>query len=123
MYLIVNGGLKGFTPQEIQIIANIARYHRKSPPKPEHEAFASLPARAREIVLCGAALLRICDGLDRSHCGVVNDLQIVLGNRRVRIRLQAHGDTELELWAARRKMDVFEQFFHRTLSFAPAHPK
>jgi len=123
MYLIMNGGLKGFSNEEISIIANLARYHRKSPPKPEHDAYASLSAKAQQIVLTGAAILRICDGLDRSHCSVINDIQVVLGNRRVRVRLQARGDTELELWASRRKMDVFEQVFHRTLSFAPSRRK
>ncbi len=56
MYLVMNGDLKGFTPEETQVIANIARYHRKSDPTVKHESFALLSAADRQIVRVGAAL-------------------------------------------------------------------
>jgi exopolyphosphatase/guanosine-5'-triphosphate,3'-diphosphate pyrophosphatase len=120
MYLILHGDLKGFDEEEVRIIANIARYHRKSPPKPSHEAFASLPPRSKRIVRVGAALLRIADGLDRSHNGVVSAVRTRAAAGEVRVLLETRGDPALEIWAAKRKCDLFEEVFDRTVSFKPA---
>jgi exopolyphosphatase/guanosine-5'-triphosphate,3'-diphosphate pyrophosphatase len=117
MYLILHGALKGFEPDEVQTIANIARYHRKSKPKPTHDAYASLPARAKRVVNVGAALLRIADSLDRTHTGVVSGVKLRVEKRRVRATVQSRGDSEIELWTARKKMDLFTEAFDRTISF------
>ncbi|HEX4125540.1 MAG TPA: Ppx/GppA phosphatase family protein [Tepidisphaeraceae bacterium] len=117
MYLIDNGGLKNFTREEIAIIANIARYHRKSAPKMKHEPYAALSSRARNVVMVGAALLRIADGLDRSHGSMVSSVTTKIGKKRVDVTIKARGDIELELWGARRKLDLFTQVFGRKLRF------
>ena len=67
-YVIRNSEhLTGFTDREIEIIAQVARYHRKSPPKPEHEAFSRLWPDDQRLVRALAALLRVAIGLDRSY--------------------------------------------------------
>jgi exopolyphosphatase/guanosine-5'-triphosphate,3'-diphosphate pyrophosphatase len=119
MYLILHGGLKGFAPEEIAIIANIARYHRKSEPTTEHEAFVALSPKARNVVRVGAAILRVADGLDRTHCSVVRNLKVRIDKNKVRVQFDGRGDTELELWAARRKMRLFTDVFGRSLAFEP----
>src|SRR5262249_42861608 len=83
MYLIQHGRLKGFAEEEVQIIANIVRYHRKKGPRESHDAFAALSGKAKKIVRAGAALLRVSDGLDRSHCSVVSSLHCSIGRRKV----------------------------------------
>jgi exopolyphosphatase/guanosine-5'-triphosphate,3'-diphosphate pyrophosphatase len=117
MYLIDNGGLKNFSREEIAIIANIARYHRKSKPRMSHEPYAALSSRARNVVYVGAALLRIGDGLDRSHGSVVSSVATKVGKKRVDVTIKARGDIELELWGARRKLDMFTDVFGRKLRF------
>lgn len=117
MYLILNGGLKGFTEEEVQIIANIARYHRKTPPTRAHDEYAELPGRARRVVDVGAAILRIADGLDRSHACAVQGLYCRIGQRKVRCVIDARVDVELEIWGARRKGDFFERVFDRKIEF------
>jgi exopolyphosphatase/guanosine-5'-triphosphate,3'-diphosphate pyrophosphatase len=119
MYLILHGDLKGFDGEEIRIIANIARYHRKSPPASDHEQFTSLPPKAKRIVRVGAAMLRIADGLDRSHNTVVSTVRCRVGGKKVRVNLEIRGDPALEIWAAKRKRDLFEDLFHRSISFKP----
>lgn len=120
-YLILNGNLKSFTPEEVRIIANVARYHRKSKPDPaSHPEYAVLSKRGKRVVNIGAALLRIADGLDRSHCGVVSGLKTKVGRHHVTITVHARGDAELELWGARRQMDLFAEVFDRTVSFEEA---
>ncbi len=117
MYLILNGDLKNFSDDEIKVVANIARYHRKATPKDSHDAYASLSSRMRRIVDVGAALLRLSDGLDRSHSSVIQDLRCKIENRKVKCVLTAKSDAELEIWGARRKRDWFEEVFGRSISF------
>jgi exopolyphosphatase/guanosine-5'-triphosphate,3'-diphosphate pyrophosphatase len=117
MYLIQHGALKDFEPEEVAIIAQLARYHRKSSPKTAHEPFAKLSPKARKVVRVGAAILRVADALDRTHCGAVSGLKVKLGDHRVKLTLTARGDTEMELWAARKKMALFAEVFDRTMSF------
>ena len=114
-YLILNGGLKNFTDEEIPIIANIARYHRKAAPKASHRQFAKLSSRARRVVRVGAALLRVADGLDRSHGSVVSAVKSEIGGKKVELTVKARGDAELEIWGARSKMDMFLDVFNRKL--------
>jgi exopolyphosphatase/guanosine-5'-triphosphate,3'-diphosphate pyrophosphatase len=115
MYLILHGNLLGFSREEVRIIANIARYHRKAAPNLSHKSFARLSRKAQKIVRVGAALLRIADGLDRSHSGVITGLSSRLTRKRVQITLKARGDAELELWGARRKRSLFAKVFGRSL--------
>lgn len=119
MYLVLNGDLKNFSAEEINIIANIARYHRKSEPTRKHAAFDALSASGRRIVCVGAALLRIADGLDRSHAGVVNDLRCRTNGKTVRVIISAKSDAALELWGAQRKNGLFEKVFGRELTVSP----
>jgi exopolyphosphatase / guanosine-5'-triphosphate,3'-diphosphate pyrophosphatase len=120
MYLVQHGELKGFSDREIDIIANMTRYHRASMPKPSHGAYMSLPSGDRHIVDVGGAILRIADGLDRSHSRVVRDLKCQIGKRRVKVQITGRGDIELELWAARRKTDLFIRAFDRVITFRAA---
>jgi exopolyphosphatase/guanosine-5'-triphosphate,3'-diphosphate pyrophosphatase len=115
MYLILHGGLQNFTHEEIAIIANIARYHRKSEPKNSHRQFAKLTSQARRVVRVGAALLRVADGLDRSHGSVVASVTSEITDKKVELTVKARGDAELEIWGARSKMDMFHDVFNRKL--------
>ena len=117
MYLILHGDLKNFSADEIKVVANIARYHRKATPRARHDTYASLPARMRRIVDVGAAFLRLSDGLDRSHSSVIQDLRCKIDNSKVICTLTAKSDAELEIWGARRKRDWFEEVFGRSISF------
>jgi exopolyphosphatase/guanosine-5'-triphosphate,3'-diphosphate pyrophosphatase len=111
-YLIKNSDLAGFTADEIDIVANVARYHRRSVPLKKHEAFTELSDSHQRTVRTLASLLRIADALDRSHFSVVDTLDVKLGDA-VTIKLHVTGDAELETWAARSRADLFEQVFHR----------
>lgn len=121
MYLVLNGNLQGFTQDEVRVVASIARYHRKSMPSLSHAEYAAMKPSDREIVRVGGALLRMADGLDRTHSFVVSDLDVRIGKRRVQVGLVGKGDMQLELWAARRKTDLFVDVFGRTVVFRVGH--
>src|SRR5437762_8299425 len=73
-YLIKNGDLRGFDPEEIDIIALVARYHRQATPKRSHDEFGQLRRRTRTTVRTLAAILRLAEGLDRSHGQTITGL-------------------------------------------------
>jgi len=116
-YLIKNGELRGFDPQEIEIIALLARYHRQATPKKDHDGYGSLKGALRKSVRTLAAMLRLAEGLDRSHAQVVIALDVVPRGNAYLIRLRAAGDAELELWAAHRHGTELERVLHRPLRF------
>jgi exopolyphosphatase / guanosine-5'-triphosphate,3'-diphosphate pyrophosphatase len=117
-YLITHGELRGFTPEEIAVIAAIARFHKGAPPKSSHEELTELSPEARRLVIQLTAILRVADSFDRSHHGVVRDLRIARRNGRLTIRLDTAGrDAALELWGAERKSDLWEKSFDVDLAF------
>jgi exopolyphosphatase/guanosine-5'-triphosphate,3'-diphosphate pyrophosphatase len=116
-YLIKNGELRGFEPLEIEVIALIARYHRQATPKKSHEGYGILKGDLRRTVRTLAAMLRLAEGLDRSHAQVVTAVDVVPKGDAYLIRLRASGDAELELWAAHRHAAALEEILERPLRF------
>jgi exopolyphosphatase/guanosine-5'-triphosphate,3'-diphosphate pyrophosphatase len=116
-YVIRNSELAGLTDAEIEVIAQIARYHRKSAPKPSHPDFAALPPADQELVRALAAILRVAIGLDRSHQARVRHVRGELGPDRVVIHVEsANGaDTSLELYAADERKELLEAVIGRRL--------
>lgn len=110
-HLIVHADLPGFTRREIQIVANVARYHRKAPPSPGHADFAALPAPDRRLVRALAAILRIADGLDRTHTQNVADVSAQVRGDRLLISAAAEHDPATDLWGSQRKSRLFERVF------------
>ncbi len=116
-YLIRNGELLGYTETEIEIIANIARYHRKSTPKKKHENYRNLPSKEhRQIVNQLSALLRIAVALDRRQIGAVGQVECEYRpeERELYLHLQLSQpdeDCALELWSLDYKKAPFEAEF------------
>ena len=101
-YLIKHGDLRGFEPDEIEIIALVARYHRQVQPKKSHAGFGELPRAQRETVRVLAAFVRLAEGLDRSHAQVVSGVRVHRADDALTVRLRSTSDPDLEIWAARR---------------------
>lgn len=116
-YIIRNAELPGFTENDKEIIANIARYHRKSHPKDKHDAFRELDEQDKEVVMKLAALLRVADGLDRSHSSLVDDISCRIRKKKVTCYLKPRfkSNPALEVWGAQRKKQLFEAEFGRKL--------
>jgi exopolyphosphatase/guanosine-5'-triphosphate,3'-diphosphate pyrophosphatase len=119
-YLIRYGQLRGFDPTEVNLLAGIARWHRKGDPRPTDET-GPLAADDEDRLRKLTALLRVADGLDRSHHDIVDDVHVRVGPSLVRVYLDAGGNVELEQWAARRRRSLFEKVFDRELELT-THP-
>jgi exopolyphosphatase/guanosine-5'-triphosphate,3'-diphosphate pyrophosphatase len=115
-YLITHGDLTGFSADEIEVLASLARYHKGGRPKPTHENWRRLDPYLQAVVEKLAAILRIADGLDRSHRQVVTGVVCRLRSRRLELEASARTDCEPELDAARKKAGLFERVFDRALS-------
>jgi len=102
-YLIKNGDLRGFEPEEIDIIALLTRYHRRATPKPEHPGMTELSKSTRKTIEVLSSFLRLAETLDRSRHGVIRGVEARERMGELRIKVQAVGDAELEVWAAHKQ--------------------
>ena len=122
-YLILNGGLPGFTPVEVATIAQAARYHRKGMPDPGPLAALFEAGDTARLNRC-AVLLRLAEDLERSRDQLVRGVDISLlngkpdGEGAVELRVIADGEAAVPRWAASRETELFARAFHRDLSVA-----
>lgn len=114
-HLIRHADLFGFTPRERELIANVARYHRKSLPKKKHEAYGRLFSEDRLLVSRLAGILRLADGLDRRRNSSVKKLHCVLSDSAFEVKLLGEEDLSVELFGGKTKGDLFESSFDRRL--------
>ncbi|HIK34735.1 MULTISPECIES: Ppx/GppA phosphatase family protein [unclassified Thermosynechococcus] len=116
-YLVRHGGLLGYTDTEIEIIANLCRYHRKSPPKKKHENFRQLVGRReRQVVEQLSAILRLASALDRRQIGAVDHITCEwrAPQREFCVQVQPADPSdrcELEIWSVNYKKEPFENQF------------
>jgi exopolyphosphatase/guanosine-5'-triphosphate,3'-diphosphate pyrophosphatase len=119
-HLIRHADLFGFSPRERELIAQIARYHRKSLPKRKHDAYQSLKEKDQQIVARLGGILRLADGLDRRRSGSVQSVTSLFEGTSVTIHLTATEDISVEIFGANAKKDLFEKAFGSEVVFATA---
>jgi exopolyphosphatase/guanosine-5'-triphosphate,3'-diphosphate pyrophosphatase len=119
-YLIKNGDLRGFDPEETEVIALIARYHRQATPKKSHDGYADLRGPLRRTVKMLSAMVRLAEGLDRSHAQALAGLDLYPRGDDYLARLRTAGDAELELWAAHRHVAPLEAILGKPVRFEVA---
>jgi exopolyphosphatase/guanosine-5'-triphosphate,3'-diphosphate pyrophosphatase len=121
-YIIRNAELTGFNENEVEIIAQIARYHRKSEPKPSHNSYASLTASDRETVRLLAGILRVAIGLDRTHDSRCLNLKLEKNKETLRLHLYTDGtvDMSLNVYAAQERVDLLEQVLNSSIEIRDA---
>jgi exopolyphosphatase/guanosine-5'-triphosphate,3'-diphosphate pyrophosphatase len=118
--LIAHAPLDGFTPREREIVALVARYHRRAGPRKKHRAWAALGRDDRLLVSQLAAVLRIADALDRRHSQRLKEIRCRVMKGRVRFAALSGFDLGVELHAAEEKSNLFRKVFGREVAFALA---
>lgn len=119
-YLIKNGDLRGFDPVEIEIMGLVARYHRQATPKKSHDGYGDLGGGVRRTVRVLSAILRLAEGLDRSHAQALTGIDLYPRGDDYLATLRASGDAELELWAAHRHVGPLEALLGSPIRFEVA---
>ena len=122
-HLIMHGDLRGFSSREIELIANVARYHRRAAPKKAHANFARLDRGERRLVRRLSGVLRVADGLDRAHGQAVQGVRCRVGDGWVRMLVRATRDPAIELEDATRKAGLFERAFRAGLTLSWSRPR
>ncbi len=114
-YLILNAGLPGFSPREIALIGQAARYHRKG--RPGLGEFAPLARKGDDALLARcAAILRVAEQLERARDQTVHHAQVVVEDGLIELRLQSRDDATISRWGAQRQADLFKRAFGKELT-------
>jgi exopolyphosphatase / guanosine-5'-triphosphate,3'-diphosphate pyrophosphatase len=116
-YLIHHADIPGLSERERELVARIARYHRRSPPDAAHSGMEGLAPTERRTVRKLATLLRVADSLDRSHQQPIKSLRVRQSRDGVLLHLQAKQPVDLELWNAEREVAHFRGVYGKRLSF------
>lgn len=120
-YIIRHGGLRGLTAEEIAVVASIAKHHGGARPRRRRdEGYASLPKRRRRTVRWLSALLRVAEGLDRSHYQLVRDLVVRRRQERFVLVTDTRRHAQLELWAGRRRAVDLGRLLGQPVEVRPA---
>jgi len=115
-YLVRNGDIPGLADRERDIVARIARFHRRSPPDLHHPGMEGLTSGEARFVRKLATLLRVADALDRSHAQPISKLHARESGGRVAIHLSTIGPADLELWDVAHEGQLFRRVFGARLS-------
>lgn len=112
-YIIMHSGLSGFSHDELVILGNIVRYHRKSLPTRDHFHYKILEQRQRFTVRVLAGILRIADHLDRGGRGMVDAVKVITDKQAIRIQVIAKDQVDIEVQSAMNERGLMEQVFSR----------
>ena len=111
LYLIAHSELPTFTAHEMQLVGNVARYHRKGEPAAHHPLFAELPAPDQDRVVRLSAILRLADALDREHLQRVRRAVVRASDGQLELWLDGAGELLLEGWSMKKKSQLFQRVF------------
>jgi exopolyphosphatase / guanosine-5'-triphosphate,3'-diphosphate pyrophosphatase len=115
-HLIRESNPPGFQPDEIEIIANLAYFHRKNTPKKKHPNLARLNRNAIKSIRTLSALLRIAEGLDRSHAGIISHVRFyIVSTDSLVLEIHALRECQLEIWEVEKQKKYFKKIFGYTL--------
>jgi exopolyphosphatase/guanosine-5'-triphosphate,3'-diphosphate pyrophosphatase len=115
--LIIDSPILRLDFERRRIVGLVARYHRKALPKEQHSYFCDLDAKGRDIVCKLAGILRVADGLDRSHESRVKDINCLIDKKQVKMVCRSEKPLDGEFALAAQKGELFEQAFNRKLVF------
>lgn len=109
--LIRRLSLPGLNSRELNIVANVSKYHSEMTPMPEHENYSTLDAEARVLVAKLSAIIRLGDSLDKSHLQKFREIDAQYSNYELVVTARSGGEAILEEWAFSQKADFFNDVF------------
>ncbi|MCE0524124.1 MAG: HD domain-containing protein [Methylacidiphilales bacterium] len=117
--LIQEHAWKNLAREEVPRVAQIARYHRKDPPQPDHSDFHALKAAARKEVMILGGVLRVADALDRTHTAKITALEASVTSEAIVIRVQPSGTWNAERVTFEVKCDMLQIVAQRPILCEP----
>jgi exopolyphosphatase/guanosine-5'-triphosphate,3'-diphosphate pyrophosphatase len=97
-------------------MANLARFHRKKPPRKKDPEVLELDSHDRNILGILSTFIRLGESLDRSHAALVQHVRFSRGDKNsVILEVIARGDCQLEIWGVEAEKKAFEKIFAKEL--------
>lgn len=122
-YILGVSDLFGLSREDMSVVANVARYHRRSVPQKSHPSYMALDRETRLKVAKLAAILRVGNALDADHLQKVRDVRVVRGEDSWVLEVEGMGDLTLERLAMTALSDLFQEVFARKLMFLAIEPR
>ena len=115
-YIIRNAELLGFDQMEIELMADLAYFHRKKMPGRKNEELGELDEDSKDALIVMAAFMRLAEALDRSHCALIEHARFINAtSREAMLEIVTRGDCQLEIWGAEAQEKSFKKAFDREL--------
>jgi exopolyphosphatase/guanosine-5'-triphosphate,3'-diphosphate pyrophosphatase len=108
-YIVLNGNLRGLSPEQLGIIATVAKFHGSARPRKRDAGMRRINKAERRVVRWLAAFLRVAEGLDRSHYQLVREVRVRRRGTGWAIEVMAGRDAQLELWAGQQRVRLLER--------------
>jgi exopolyphosphatase/guanosine-5'-triphosphate,3'-diphosphate pyrophosphatase len=122
-YLLSVSEIFGLTQDDMAVVANVARYHRRALPQKSHLPYMALDREARVRVNKLAAILRLANALDADHLQKIQDVRLVPEDGEWILEVEGAGDLTMERLAAQARSDLITEVFGRRLAFREARPR
>lgn len=120
-YLVSNSDIFGLHTDDINLVSNVVRYHRKAPPLSSHIPYVSLSREARMRVLKLSSIIRVADALDRAHAQRIKSIRVERSQDGIRIACDYHGDMSIERYGLASKGSLFEDVFGMKITISTMH--
>ena len=122
-YLLSVSEIFGLTQDDMAVVANVARYHRRALPQKSHLPYMALDREARVRVNKLAAILRLANALDADHLQKVQDVRLIPEDDEWVLEVEGAGDLTMERLAAQARSDLITEVFGRRLGFREARTR
>ncbi len=122
-YVLSVSEIFGLSQNDMAVVANVARYHRRATPQKSHATFTRLDREDRVEVSKLAAILRLANALDADHLQKVRDVRIGRDDDPWILEVHGAGDLTMERLATMARADLFMEVFGRRLTFREAEPR
>jgi exopolyphosphatase/guanosine-5'-triphosphate,3'-diphosphate pyrophosphatase len=121
-YLIKSSGMKSFNKLDLELVANIARYHRKAHPSQKHLGFSQLSPANQDVVRKLSSLLRVADALDFRRERRVESVSCTLKSKVLTVSIASAANVQEEITWAEKKGKLIQEVFNTKLSIQKHNP-
>jgi exopolyphosphatase/guanosine-5'-triphosphate,3'-diphosphate pyrophosphatase len=122
-YLLSVSEIFGLSREDLAVVSNVARYHRRTTPQKSHLPYMALDRGARVLVNKLAAILRLANALDADHLQKIRDVRVVPEGELWAIEAEGAGDLTMERLVALARADLLTEVFGRRIAFREAAPR
>ena len=119
-YVLSAAEIFGLSREDMGVISNVARYHRRAAPNKSHQPYMALDSEARIVVSKLAAILRVANALDADHLQKIRDVRLLSEGDHWVLEVEGAGDMTIERLAALARADLLTEVFGRKVTFREA---